>query len=158
MCSSPWSFNSWPLPLLRAVAYIHVCICTYFPLFSFLVLPGFMLSGTLAHTLLLKGLIHRPDGAWHCFSKERNRYPAAHRAGAVIFSPCLHPIEKPRWAEGEKGESRREDTKRGTWGRGDQPTKTNARLHARDEKRVLVPGCNGKGDKPSACLMHVKSA
>lgn len=77
-----------------------------------------MLSGVLAHTLLSKGLIHRPDGAWHCFSKERNRYPAAHRAGAVIFSLCLRHIEKPRWAEGETGEGRRKDTKRGKWGGG----------------------------------------
>lgn len=65
---------------------------------------------------------------------------------------CLRHIEKLRWAEGEKGESRRKDTKRGKWGRGDHRTKMNARLHTRDEKRVLVPGRNGKGDKRSVCL------
>lgn len=47
--------NSWPLPSLRVIACIYVCGCTYFPLFSFLVLPGFVLSGALAHTLLSIG-------------------------------------------------------------------------------------------------------
>lgn len=75
--------------------YVHI-----FPLFSFLVLPGFMLSGALARTLLSKGLIDRPDGAWHCFSKERNRYPAAHRAGAVNLFPVSASHRKTEMGRG----------------------------------------------------------
>lgn len=74
-----------------------------------------------------------------------------------LFPVCAshREIEK-----GGGGEEREESgaTKREKEGAGRRLNKDECLPPHRDEKRVLVPGCSGKGDECSAWLMSIRSA
>lgn len=158
MCPSPRSFKFMASSFTTCYC-MHICMWMY--IFSTFLFSGAARLcaewGPCPYTTFNRGSFIDPMEHGAVF----------HRKGIAIRLPTEPELislsrvcvtQRNRDGQRERGESRRKDTKRGKWGRGDHRTKMNARLHTRDEKRVLVPGHNGKGDKRSACLMSVRSA